>query len=225
MNDSPTRARWSTRKLFVAMATALAAVVALGFGTANASSASSGPMAGMSGMTMSGSALRGTTQGWLDGHTVTFLYTKNYVCQQPPASMATSRCEGGSLYTQTPASTFDPLYVVVPLGFTPPAGTLQCPTAGRCIDHPSTIDLSAVLGSGTSNIALPAHSHIIATANSNQAEWWPVVVVGVTKAAAWKEIVEDKNLSAVQKLQRDPASGVTGNIATNVFLYFKVLPH
>ena len=170
-----------------------------------------------------GHAKTGFTNGWYDGHTVRFFYSKNYFCQTPPASKASSNCEAGADYTQTPASTFDPLYVVVPLGFTPPKSTLQCPVAGKCIDHPSTIDLSAVLGSGTSNLALPAHSHIVATANSGQSEWWNVDVVGVKSLSAWYKIVNAKSDWELQYLQRHDSSEVTGNITTNLFLYFSVL--
>ena len=165
----------------------------------------------------------GFTNGWYNGHTVRFYYTKNFFCAEPPASKASSKCEAGSDYTQTPASTFDPLYVVVPLGFTPPKWTLQCPVAGNCIDHPHTIDLSAVLGSGTSNLALPAHSHIVATANSGQSEWWNVDVVGVKSLGDWYKIVNAKSDRELQWLQRHDSSNVTGNIPTNLFLYFAVV--
>jgi len=79
--------------------------------------------------------------GWYDGHTVRFYYSKNYFCRTPPAQHRLVQVrEGGANYIRTPASNFDPLYVVVPLGFTPPKWTLQCPVAGNCIDHraPST---------------------------------------------------------------------------------------
>ncbi len=109
---------------------------------------------------------------------------------------------GGRGLHPDPASSFDPLYVVVPLGFTPPKNTLQCPVAGHCIDHPGTIDLSAVLGKGTSNLALPAHSHIVATANGGQSEWWNVDVVGVTSLKAWDKIVWAKSDAELQFLQR-----------------------
>jgi hypothetical protein len=164
----------------------------------------------------------GFTNGWYDGHTVRFYYTKNFFCSSPPASKASSGCEVGSDYTQTPASSFDPLYVVVPLGFTPPANTLQCP-AGHCIDHPGTIDLSAVLGKGTADLALPAHSHIVATANGGQSEWWNVDVVGVSNLTAWNKIVSAKSDWELQWLQRHDSSQVTGNITTNLFLYFAVV--
>ncbi len=215
-----------TRRVGLLLAGVLAAGLAAGAGTAFASSGSSSPgMPGMAGMmSSSGSQARsGFTNGWYDGHTVRFFYSRNFSCQAPPASHASSRCEAGADYTQTPASTFDPLYVVVPLGFTPPKSTLQCPVAGHCIDHPATIDLSAVLGSGTSNLLLPPHSHVVATDNSHQSEWWNVDVVGVKSLKAWDKIVCAKSDRELQYLQRTDTKDVTGNITTNLFLYFSVL--
>lgn len=212
-----------TRAAGLALAGLLAGGLALASGTAFASS--SAPSAGMAGMTGMGTASShshvGFTKGFLAGHTVRFYYTRNFKCAQPPASTASSRCEGGANYTQTPASTFDPLYVIVPLGFTPPARTLQCP-AGHCIDHPHTIDLTSVLGSGTGNLPLPAHSHIVATANSGQSEWWNVDVVGVKSLSAWNKLITAKSDRELQYLQRHDSAQVTGNITTNLFLYFAV---
>ena len=216
-----------TRQVGLMLAGLLVAGLAAVSGTALASSGSVSSTAAMTGMaqTMSASmhGQTGFTNGWYDGHTVRFFYSKNYFCQTPPASGASSKCEAGADYTQTPASNFDPLYVVVPLGFTPPKSTLQCPLAGHCIDHPGTIDLSAVLGSGTSNLTLPAHSHIVATNNSGQSEWWNVDVVGVKSLTAWYKIVGAKSDSELEYLQRHDPSEVTGNITTNLFLYFSVL--
>ena len=218
-----------TRRAVVVLAGLLALGVAAASGTALAASGSpSSGMTGMAGMAQMMSATgshakTGFTNGWYDGHTVRFFYSKNFSCAAPPASKASSKCEAGSDYTQTPASTFDPLYVVVPLGFTPPKSTLQCPVAGRCIDHPSTIDLSAVLGGGTSDLPLPAHSHIVATANGHQSEWWNVDVVGVKSLQAWDKIVHAKSDGELQYLQRTDSKDVTGNITTNLFLYFSVL--
>jgi hypothetical protein len=214
-----------TRLAGVAMLGVLAAVLAVASGTALASSSSSsGGMTSMAQLTSASSspARVGFTKGWYAGRTVRFYYSRNFSCKAPPASGARSKCEAGTNYTQTPASTFDPLYVVVPLGFTPAKSTLQCP-AGRCIDHPATIDLSAVLGSGTQDIALPAHSHIVATNNSHQSEWWNVDVVGVKSQAAWNKIVRKKSDRELQYLQRHDSKDVTGNITTNLFLYFAVL--
>ncbi len=215
-----------TRRAGLVLAGVLAAGLAVLSGTAFASSGSpSASTAGTAGIAMPGSHGRhvGNTRGWLSGRTVRFQYTKNFACATPPASKASTKCEAGADYTQTPSRTFDPLYVVVPLGFTPKRSTLQCPVAGRCIDHPSTIDLSAVLGKGTSNLKLPPHSHIVATANSGQPEWWNVVVVGVSSRSSWDKIVHGRSDRALMKLQRNAHSGVTGNIVTNLFLYFSVL--
>lgn len=201
----------------------LGVVLAVASGTAFASAGS--PTAGMGGMSSAAAVNHvGNTRGWYDGHTVTFHYTKNFFCKNPPHSMASSNCEAGADYTQTPARSFDPLYVIVPLGFTPPKGTLQCPHAGRCIDHPHTIDLSAVLGSGASNALLPPHSHIVATANSGLPEWWNVDVVGVKSLKAWNAIVAAKSDAKLMWLQKHDSKEVTGNITTNLFLYFAVQP-
>ena len=219
--------RAGPRKVGLALAglltAGLAATSAVALSTTGASATTT--MTDMA-QTMSASVSHGHTgftNGWYDGHTVRFFYSKNFSCAQPPASKASSKCEAGADYTQTPASSFDPLYVVVPLGFTPPKNTLQCPVVGHCIDHPGTIDLSAVLGKGTSNLALPAHSHIVATANGGQSEWWNVDVVGVTSLQAWNKIVSAKSDRELQWLQRHDSKEVTGNITTNLFLYFAVL--
>jgi hypothetical protein len=210
------------RRLGLALLGVLGVVLAVASGTAFAS-AGSASGTGMAGMSSSwGGGHVGTTKGWYDGHTVTFRYTKNFFCKTPPASGASSKCEAGTDYTQTPSGTFDPLYVVVPLGFTPPKSTLQCPVAGHCIDHPKTIDLSAVLGSGTSNVLLPAHSHVVATANNQKAEWWNVDVVAVKNLAAWNKIVHAKSDRELRWLQKNDSKEVTGNITTNLFLYFAV---
>lgn len=212
----------ATRRAGIALLGVLGVVLAVASGTALASSGSSAAGTGMAGMSAGSKNHVGNTKGWYDGRTVRFHYTKNFFCQNPPASGATSRCVAGPNYTQTPSRTFDPLYVVVPLGFTPPASTLQCPVAGRCIDHPHTIDLSAVLGAGTSDVLLPAHSHIVATSNGGASEWWNVDVVGVKNLAAWNKIVAAKSDAELMYLQRTDPNQVTGNITTNLFLYFAV---
>jgi len=212
----------ATRKAGIALVGALGVVLAVASGTAFASSGSPSAGMGMAGVPSSWQDQVGNTKGWFDGHTVTFHYTKNFFCKTPPPSGASTACEAGSDYTQTPASTFDPLYVVVPLGFTPPTSTLQCPVAGQCIDHPHTIDLSAVLGSGTANALLPPHSHVVATANSGQSEWWNVDVVGVKSLGAWNKIVAAKSDAELEWLQKNDSKEVTGNITTNLFLYFAV---
>ena len=163
----------------------------------------------------------GTTEGWFNGKTVTFLYTRPYSCDQPPTSGADSGCEVGADAQSAPIGYPDvpELWVVVPLGFTPPEGTLQCPVAGDCIDHPHDIDLSRVLGAGAEDVPLPAHSHVI---DDLQGGWWKTFVVGVTTQAAWDRIVAGKDLATVRELQQEGLA--TGDIPSNLFIFFNVLP-
>src|SRR5439155_24052215 len=101
----------------------------------------------------------------------------------------------------TPAPAVRDPHRVVPLRFPPPATTLQCPLAGHCIDHPHTIDLSALFGATSANAILPAHSHVLEDAESFQSTWWPVVVVGVKNIDAWNTIVAAKNIDSVDACQ------------------------
>lgn len=165
----------------------------------------------------------GSTAGWLNGKTVEFTYSKNFYCAAPPSSGAPTFCEGGANADFAPVTgQVDPLYVVVPIGFTPPVSTLQCPTAGSCIDHPHDIDLSRVFGSTASDTLLPPHSHVVTTANAGVAEWWRIIVVGVTSQTAWDSIVDGKSIRAVHACQASAAC--TKDIASNLFLYFAVKP-
>jgi hypothetical protein len=163
----------------------------------------------------------GTTEGWFNGKTVTFVYTRPYACDQPPTSGADSGCEVGADAQSAPIGDPDvpELWVVVPLGFTPPQGTLQCPVAGDCIDHPHDIDLSRVFGAGAEDVPLPAHSHVI---DDLQGGWWKTFVVGVTTQAAWDRIVAGKDLATVRELQQEGLA--TGDIPSNLFIFFNVLP-
>ncbi len=110
------------------------------------------------------------------------------------------------------------VYVMTPLGFTPP--NLHCPVAGNCINHPSTIDLSRVFGPGTENATLPAHSHIV---DQRAGGWWEIEVIGVTDPGVWNQIATAKNLTKVRELQA-AGSGITGDIPSNLFLFFNVQP-
>ena len=103
-----------------------------------------------------GGASVGFTDGWENGTTVSFFYTKNFFCAEPPESGAPTQCEVGEDGTVDPRPGKIPvLYVMTPTGFTPDVSTLQCPIAGNCIDHPSTIDLSRVFGPGFADVPLP----------------------------------------------------------------------
>jgi hypothetical protein len=167
-----------------------------------------------------GGAEIGVTDGWFNGKTVQFFYNKDFFCKEPPASAAASDCEIGAEPEVTPRSGNIPvLYVMTPLGFDP--GGLQCPVAGSCINHPSTIDASRVFGAGAEEIPLPPHSHIVDRASGG---WWEIEVVGVSDPAVWAEIAEAKDLATVRELQASRPDAVTGDIPSNLFLFFSVRP-
>jgi len=165
-------------------------------------------------------AAHGTTPGWMDGKTVTFFYNKDFFCKEPPTSGATSDCELGAEAQVRPRGGNIPVvYVMTPL-FSPAPADLHCPVAGSCINHPSTIDLSRVFGPGTENAALPPHSHIV---DQRAGGWWEIEVIGVTDPAVWQRIAAAKDLETVRTLQA-AGSGITGDIPTNLFLFFNVRP-
>lgn len=163
---------------------------------------------------------KGTTGGWYDGRAVTFTYPKNFSCSEPPTSGASSNCELGAEAVKAPRAGGDipVLYVMTPIGFRPAESTLQCPVVGSCINHPSTIDLSRVFGAGTENAALPAHSHVVDVAKGG---WWEIEVIGVTSPETWSKVVAAKSLAGVRALQA-AGEGITGDIPTNLFLFFNV---
>ncbi len=216
----------TTRSLLAAVALTMATVAtgcadtSTPTGIAPAARASSSVTPDMAHM----GATIGNTLGWSDGATVTFHYTKEFFCQQPPTSGATSQCELGANAEVPPRGGLIPiLYVIVPLGFVPPAETVQCP-AGNCVTHPTTIDLSRVFGAGSENATLPAHSHIIGDEGTPilaNGGWWVIDVVGVTSLSSWNKIAAAKNLASVRQLQA-AGDGITGDIPTNLYLFFSV---
>ena len=206
-------AQLSMRRAGGAMLLGLVAMFALVVTMASATPA-------LAGHNSAGGDAKGVTGGWLDGETVTFFYPKAFFCKEPPTSGASSNCELGEEAATAPRAgdSIPVLYVMTPLGFRPDESTLQCPTVGSCINHPSTIDVSRVFGPGTENFALPAHSHIVDVAKGG---WWEIEVIGVTDPAVWAEVVEGKSLDSVRELQAKGV-GITGDIPTNLFLFFNV---
>ena len=176
-----------------------------------------------------GGAQTGFTPGWLQGRTVQFFYhTNNFFCRTPVADGqpvgSTSACEVGSDGTIDPRPGPKPdLFVMTPIGFRPDTSTLHCPIVGRCINHPSTIDLSRLFGPTKANAPLPAHSHIIDQIEGN---WWELKVVGVKDLATWNQVVAGKSLATVRSLQAaDPTHvHITGDNLTNTYLFFEVQP-
>lgn len=168
----------------------------------------------------------GSTPGWFNGDVVTFDYTAQFQCNNPPSAGSASGCElGDTAQTLPHANTAIPvLYVMTPLGFTPPESTLHCPVAGNCVTHPHDIDLSRVFGPGTARTPLPPHSHIVIDVMNHVTTPWNLEVIGVKDEATWDNIATTENLGEVRLLQlQDPEQvHITGDQPTNVFLFFKV---
>jgi hypothetical protein len=163
----------------------------------------------------------GFTEAWLGGGTVDFGYSHHVFCTKGPDSGASSGCEAGAATDGTPPSgpVVSNVYAVVPLGFTPPKSTLQCPKPGRCIDWPTTIDLSRI--GGKSNAIFPAHSQIVEEDESFQSTWWPLVIVGVKSMTAWNTLVSEKSADAMDACEA--AHQCTDEVPTNAFVFFQVL--
>lgn len=213
------------------LAATLAIVLAGGVGVAAAATASPTP----SNATQAGMGINqfGMTQSYYNGRTVSFTYTKGFYCDKHVSAASTSGCEVGATYKVPPAKSFDPLYIEVPLGFTVPSMTMECPTALACVDHPGTIDLSrlepalkalypkltaAQLTAALKNSATPGHEHFITTLNGGKAEWWNVDVIGVTSMSEWNTINAHKSFSFLN--QQVSKKLTTAIIPTNLFLYF-----
>src|SRR5262249_5653850 len=171
----------------------------------------------------------GFTDAWFNGQTVQLEYSHDFFCATPPKSSGSSRCEAGEAAITAPPSgpVVSNVYLLIPIGFSPPESTLQCPVDGRCIDHPDTIDLSRLDGPqgkhgkhGKPTI-LPAHSFVIEDQESFQSTWWPMVLVRVKTLDAWNAIAAAKSIDAVDACQAN--GGCFTENDTNAFLFFQVL--
>ncbi len=208
-------------RVVVAISAALLAVSAFMFGSALASNRGAVALPCRDG----GDSCIGIgfTDAWLGGQTVQLGYSHRFFCAQPPASMANSHCEAGEAAGIAPPSgpVVSEMYVLVPLGFSPPGNTLHCPIRGRCIDQPWTIDVSRLIGWGSGNIAFPRHSIVLEEDESFQSTWWPVVLVGVKNLTAWNQIANAKTVEAMDACEE--AGNCTQEAETNAFVFFQVL--
>jgi hypothetical protein len=163
----------------------------------------------------------GFTDAWLKGGTVQLEYSHRHFCVEPPRSGAISECEAGAAAMTPPPSgpIVSNVYLLIPVGFSPPVDTLHCPVAGHCIDHPGTIDLSRL--GGKANAVLPAHSIVIEDEEAFQSTWWPMVLVRVKTLDAWNTIAAAKSIAAVDECQGN--GGCFEENETNGFLFFQVL--
>jgi len=161
----------------------------------------------------------GFTDAWFNGHTVQLEYSHRFFCAQPPESEAESGCEAGAPAMTAPPSgpVVSSIYLLRPLGFVPPASTVQC--GASCIDQPSTMDLSRI--GGDDEATLSRRSFVIEDDESFQSTWWPVVVVGVKSLRAWNHIASAKTIESVDGCQ---ATGhCRPEAESNAFVFFQVL--
>ena len=214
------------RRRLVAAATALAfaASASMGIATASAMPANRGVNE------------FGMTKAFLNGKALSFTYTKGFFCDTSVASAASTKCEVGAKWKKAPSRQHDPLFITVPLGFSPKS-MMECPSGLVCVDHPATADLSrlepalkglypkltaAQLTAALKNFALPGHDHFITDSNGGKPEWWDVRVIGVTSPAVYAQIVSHGSYAYIAKLLKAKNKSVLGPIPTNIWLYFSV---
>ncbi len=183
----------------------------------------------------------GESNGYYNGTNVDLLYSEDYYCDPgvsshdsatgceagagPSSPNPSGQSANGTILGNTKHS--DTLYIPVPVGFTPPP--TQCIGTATCIDHPPTIDLSALAGylgvgspSTLDSVPIPAHDHVVATRNGGLPEWWNVQVVATKSLATFNKLT---SLAAITTAEADgnPATAATA-VPTNAFLFFQVLP-
>lgn len=223
----------SGKKRLVAGGAALLVAASLGVAAASTSGSSSPSNATRLGH---GVPEFGLTAAHFNGESVGFTYTKGFFCDTSVSAASSTGCEVGAKWKKAPAKSFDPLYVVVPLG---PAATgamsMECPSGLVCVDHPGTLDMSRIesalkplypsltnaqLTGALRNFATPGHDHIITDLNGGRPEWWDVRVVGVTSKAEYDAILAHGSASFL--LHESWAHRTTPVIPTNLFLFFSV---
>ena len=164
----------------------------------------------------------GKTDDFDASHLANDVYTHGFYCDTSIAAKSATGCEVGTKFAKPPATQFDPLYITVPLGFTVPPMQMQCPQGLICIDHPPTIDLSAI--GGPTNAMTPGHDHFTTTRNMGMPEWWSVYVIGVKNVATYNAIANHGSFAYIEHLIDKGDPNVTAPIPTNLFLYFAVTP-
>ncbi len=164
----------------------------------------------------------GKTNDYNEGRLDEDVYTHKWYCDTTIPSKSVTGCEVGKTFRVPPTRQFDPLYITVPLGFTVPPMNMQCPQGLVCVDHPPTIDLSAIRG--PAEALTPGHDHFTTTDNGGVPEFWNVVVVGVTSRATYDSIAAHRSAEYIFALIKNHDPHVTKLIPTNLFLYFAVLP-
>jgi len=170
----------------------------------------------------------GFTDAWFNGNVVQLEYSHPFFCAQGQDAQGQDNNGGSACTAGSPATVLPPsgpvvsnVYLLIPVGFSPPADTLHCPVRGHCIDNPPTIDLSHSVPRGSSEAVLPPHSFVIEDQEAFQSTWWPVVLVFVKNLDAWNTIAAAKNIDAVDACQA--SGGCFEEVDTNAFVFFQVL--
>jgi hypothetical protein len=233
----------STWKRKTVLAAAVISSLALGFSAASSGGLAAGhstsTKTSVTSMAMAsgrGENDFGMTKAFFKGHRVGFTYTHGFFCDTSVSSSASSKCEVGAKWKKAPSAQHDPLFITVPLGFTP--GKMpDCPANLTCVDHPMTIDLSrlepalkplypqftdAQLTAALKNYATPEHDHFITDRNHGRPEWWDVYVVGVTSPKTFNAIHRHRSYGYVNKLIKHGNKNVVGPVPSNLFLFFGV---
>ena len=104
----PKKARWAA----LAVPFAAVALAVTGLSSAEASSHHDAMTMGQDGF--------GKTAGNYDSHSLDFTYSKGYFCDATVSAASSTGCEVGAKWVKAPSKKHDPLYITVPLGFTPP---------------------------------------------------------------------------------------------------------
>jgi len=203
----------TTGKTPTAPAAAAGAHVGHGAGAAHSASAD---------MNSAAHSDKGYIDGWFNGERVQLYYTKSFVCNEPPASGATSNCELGADAEVAPRPGPIPvIYAIAAAGGIPaPLETLACPGGSVCLNHPGMIDASRV--GGLSNGPAVPHSHILSERGGG---WFHTVNIRVRDINLWNQIAAAKSLDKVRELQADPVVGVNGqrlisaDTPTNIFFF------
>lgn len=161
----------------------------------------------------------GETPGWAGGATGTVFYTQDFFCSGDDCATGDDGTNPDGITEPVPT-----VWVLVPLFMETDGIELHCPTAGGCVAHPDEIDVSSI-GLGDV-IPLPPHSHIIDPEepgfSAAAGTPWDVVVVGINTREAWDKIEAGKSLAALRAVQAEGEASATGDVPTNLVLFFGV---
>ncbi len=204
------------------MTAAVSAALAFALSNGGAFAQSTNAAVPMPEATGQGSNGFGKTNDFESGNLFEDVYNRGFYCDTSVRAKSASGCEVGTKFNRAPAKMFDPLFITVPLGFSIPPMDMQCPNGLICIDHPATIDLTAI--GGPANAMTPGHDHFTTTTNQFQPEYWDVFVIGVTSRQTYAAIRAHRSYAYIQYLIAKGDKTVTKPIPTNLFLFFAVKP-